>query len=545
MSRSSGPQLQPGARPLPAGNNPDQDPRAWQNVAQRPAATHQQQAYAQQQGYQGQQAPHDPYAQPQAYPYGQGHQDLAYGRGPDQGYAQPAAGQYPSHLDPFGQPSQPQQYGQQQGYAASAGYTQPQPQGHAAHQAGQQPAHALRGQTYDQWQNAVPDTRGFDLASYQHPAVQQQYAQGYAGGHQQSTAADWNAHEHFGTATGDPSLDPNVYGVSHPQGGALEQTYAEDDGVYEDEEPRRGAWVKIAAVLALAIAVGGGGIYAYNALFGVPSKDGKPPLVKNEPGPSKVKPPEPGGMKFDHADSKIMGRLGDSGAAAEATASTDVNGARKVSTLVVNPDGSIQAPEAAAAPADPAPAPTGVGSTSTGVPGLSIVDVSGPRPVAVAPPPAPAPEPTKVSTPAQAEKPVIISKAQPSDAALELAPAPPAKKAAPVETAAPVEKPVEKKVAVAQPVGPKPTGAGYVAVLASIPATGSSQLDALKQFADLKTKYSTLLADKTPEVQVANLGEKGTYHRLLVGPPGSQESVKQLCSGLKAAGYAGCWPLAY
>jgi len=150
---------------------------------------------------------------------------------------------------------------------------------------------------------------------------------------------------------------------------------------------------------------------------------------------------------------------------------------------------------------------------------------------------------------AATEKPVIISKPQKAaqaaadDAASGAAP--PAKKAA-----APV---AEKKVAAAAPLaqqqaastGPKSTGAGYVAVLASVPASGSSQLDALKQFADLKLKYADLLGDKTPEVQVANLGEKGTYHRLLVGPPGSQESVKELCSNLKAAGYSGCWPLAY
>jgi hypothetical protein len=66
-------------------------------------------------------------------------------------------------------------------------------------------------------------------------------------------------------------------------------------------------------------------------------------------------------------------------------------------------------------------------------------------------------------------------------------------------------------------------------------------MEALKQFADLQQKYGSLLQNKTPDVQEANLGEKGTYHRLLVGPPSSREQANALCSELKSAGYASCW----
>ncbi len=206
-------------------------------------------------------------------------------------------------------------------------------------------------------------------------------------------------------------------------------------------------------------------------------------------------------------------------------------GSKKVSTLVVDPDGSIQAPTAAPeASAGPAP---------TGVPGLSIVDISAPpQPAAAAAPAKPAPTTTaatpKKTPPPEPAKPVIISKAEPTPPA-KPAPKPAAKKPAPKTTAATAP----------APAAPKPTGAGYVAVLASVPATGSSQLDALKQFANLQSKYANLLGNKTPEVQLANLGEKGTYHRLLAGPPGSRESVSELCRNLKAAGHSGCWPLAY
>lgn len=116
------------------------------------------------------------------------------------------------------------------------------------------------------------------------------------------------------------------------------------------------------------------------------------------------------------------------------------------------------------------------------------------------------------------------------------------------EPAPPVKKAPVKKVAAVAPAavgGPAPSGAGYVAVLASVPASGSSRIDALKQFADMQQKYGAILQNKTPDVQEANLGEKGTYHRLLVGPPGSRDSASQLCSDLKGQGYSNCWVTAY
>ena len=38
-------------------------------------------------------------------------------------------------------------------------------------------------------------------------------------------------------------------------------------------------------------------------------------------------------------------------------------------------------------------------------------------------------------------------------------------------------------------------------------------LDALKRFADMQQKYGTVLANKTPEVQEANLGDKGNFNK--------------------------------
>ena len=86
---------------------------------------------------------------------------------------------------------------------------------------------------------------------------------------------------------------------------------------------------------------------------------------------------------------------------------------------------------------------------------------------------------------------------------------------------------------------------GYVVVLASVPASGNSRLDALKKFADMQQQYGTVLANKTPDVRETTLAGKGAYHRLLVGPPSSRSQASELCTQLKASGYKDCWVTAY
>ena len=88
-------------------------------------------------------------------------------------------------------------------------------------------------------------------------------------------------------------------------------------------------------------------------------------------------------------------------------------------------------------------------------------------------------------------------------------------------------------------------GNGFVAVLASVPKSASSQGDALKRYADMQQKYGSVLTGKTPSVAEANLGAKGSYHRLVVGPPASREQANTVCSQLKAQGYTDCWVTSY
>ena len=70
-------------------------------------------------------------------------------------------------------------------------------------------------------------------------------------------------------------------------------------------------------------------------------------------------------------------------------------------------------------------------------------------------------------------------------------------------------------------------------------------MDALKAFADLQQKYSEALSGRVPDVQEADLGAKGVWYRVVVGPPGSREAANGVCSQLKSAGYGHCWVNAY
>jgi SPOR domain len=532
-----------------------------------------------------QQAPQQGYA-PQGY--GQ-----AYGTAaPQQGYA-PAQGGLSANPDPYAPNFEPyvpaaapqrayQPAAQQQSYQPQAAQSYS-PQGYAA----PDPRAADPRVQANQWpaqQQAVPQQqagRGFDVGSYlqqQAPAAVPSYGSVASRPHDAEPArSDWsNAHQDpgqsydFGDAHGGQSND---MGFAQAAGGELEQSYDEEGQDYEVEEPRRGRRVMmIAAALAGAIVVGAGGSYGYKTFFHG-GASGNPPMVKSANEPSKTKPADPGGKQFAHTDSKIMGRLGDgaepaTGGAAPADGAVDASGTRKVSTLVVGRDGSIQAPAvadaaapvatAAAAPAAPAP------QVDSGVPGMMVVDALGTKSKTVA---------TTVATAASAAGQQVASAAQ---TAQKLVVAPPAAvtapkpinvataavpeatgSIAPPAAAAPAVKKVAKKVAAAAPAvtnDAAPVAAtsvatggasGFVAVLASVPRSASSRMDALKRFADMQQKYGNVLGGKTPDVAEANLGAKGAYHRLVVGPPGSREQAGSVCSQLKSQGYADCWVTSY
>ena len=419
---------------------------------------------------------------------------------------------------------------------AALGYRQPAQQAAPQYAAPRAPAQAP-AQGYDAW-----PAQHAELDPYAQPAPDYFQADaGYAANGNQSPfdtlqQADWSL---SGAGYDDPLNDQQGYGhaqhgYDQTHGGALETTYNQDDAGYEVEEPRRASWtMRIAGAVVVAIGLGYGLAQAYKSLVG-PSPDGAPPVIASDASPAKEKPVDPGGRQFSHTDSKVLGRLGEAesqtgGLSLTDTDDSSANGTRQVKTLVVGRDGSIAPPSAPAEQDAP-----------VSVPGLTVVDAFGndshPPPQHVAatePVRQPDPEPV-ASPPPRSGVNVKTTRVIPSSTASLRDEAP---------AAAP---PRKQKVASTGTSGSAATGAnGYVVVLASVPASSTSRLDALRKFADMQQQYGPVLGNKTPDVRETTLAGKGPYHRLLVGPPGSRTQANELCTQLKAYGYKDCWVTAY
>jgi hypothetical protein len=335
--------------------------------------------------------------------------------------------------------------------------------------------------------------------------------------------------------------------------GADGEYYADEYADDGEVETRRGprAIVVVGALIA-AIGLGGGLAYGYKSLTGGGSSGGKLPILRADGAPSKALPADPGGKQVAHTDKKFLNRLTEDRSSArpvpvsilpppasEREAGGD-GGTRRVPTLVVNRDGSL-APTSSV----PSPAPPPVNR----VPGM-VIEGLAPRPPQQQPlreaqRPQPPPLRETVSDETKPEPtPRRVASAQPVVTA-----DPPATIASIQPRAEPESKrrpPAVRQAArttsdAAAPAAAPSVTSGYVAVLSS----RKSHMDALKSFADIQQKHSSVLQGRTPDVREANLGEKGIWYRVVVGPPGSKEAANGVCNQLKAQGYTGCWIMTY
>lgn len=454
----------------------------------------------------------EPFAPPAAAAAGRPQTQSHYGRhqpqfGEPEGqpYAAPAYGSQQSH-DPYGRPL-PGGYGA--GAEPDQQYFGQQPQHY-----GQQPQHGY--------------------------APQGQY------GHEEAYAYD----------------DPYRPNAADPYGGAQHGGAGADGGYYEDDfidEPeiktRRGprAIVVVGALIG-AIVLGGGLAYGYKAMTGGGRDGGKLPVLRADTAPAKAQPTDPGGKQVAHTDKKILNRLAENGGPARpvpvsilpATPERETGeGPRRVPTMVVNRDGTITSSGTSSSSAPP---------PASGVPGLVLEGFGGarapapPQREAAAPPPPPAqPQPEAraltVEPVAPPPPPRRVASAPPT-AAIE----PPPVAVAPPEPRRPVP---TRQAAVTPPPAPAPAppaarapGApslGYVAVVSS----RQSHMDALKALADIQQKHPGILQGRAADVREANLGDKGVWYRVVVGPPGSQETASSVCGEYKKLGYVGCWVSPY
>jgi cell division septation protein DedD len=215
------------------------------------------------------------------------------------------------------------------------------------------------------------------------------------------------------------------------------------------------------------------------------------PLLVADPQPTREKPTDPGGMKVADIDPLSY----DSGRSPP-----------RVENILPGPEKALPqpAPEprmiaaAPAAPSDAAPKPIQVADNSTVGPPLKLVPDIAPPPVKPA-----------ATMPAPAARP--LPKVKPAAAREE-----PKPRARAADT-----KPV--------PVGP----GGYRLQLASL----RSAADAREVGARLKRTYGDVLGSVGFSVVSVNLGDRGTYYRVMAGPM-SQGSASQICETLRQRGAA-------
>lgn len=306
----------------------------------------------------------------------------------------------------------------------------------------------------------------------------------------------------------------------------------------------------VGSALLGAIALGGALAFAYKQSGGAMG-GGQTPVVQADSRPVKEAPQQAGGKEFPHKNKLIYERLqnGDQpeaerivprqedlampampgaapGAApmqppAVATVDDPDGGPRRVKTMVVRPDGTMA--EAAA------PAPQQVAAAA------AAPAPAAPQQVAFAEPPMPAPpmpQAAPMPAPAAAPAPAPVAEAAPPPAA---APAPVAADPQPVAAIPP-----QPKVAAAEaaPAPAKPSK--FVVQVGS----KQNQTEALATFADMQQKYPSLLASYRPMVQKADLGSKGVWYRLQIGPIVDKTAATKLCGQLKSQGHPDCLVMA-
>jgi cell division septation protein DedD len=356
--------------------------------------------------------------------------------------------------------------------------------------------------------------------------------------------ADYHQAPSFVAASHDaPQADPNryddaLYGQLPGQGvHAQDENYQDDSYAYPDgygevaEEPqkRRGGMMTVAVVLALAV-VGTGAAFAYRTFVGSP-RSGEPPVIKADAGPNKVVPPSATGSA-DANGKLIQDRLG--GAAPEKLVSREeqpvnVQDSTKAGPRVVFPPLNVNANPPSTASVSPAgKAMTGNANVQGGADEprkIRTFAVKGDQDPNATPAAKQVPGRNAAAPAAAVRSPAANANASAS-APLSLSP-----------QAAPATAPAARVASTtAAPTQIAPTASsgsgGYLVQIAS----QRNEADAQASFRALQGKYPSVLGSRTATIKRADLGEKGTYYRAMVGPFGSPDEATTFCGNLKSAG---------
>jgi hypothetical protein len=293
----------------------------------------------------------------------------------------------------------------------------------------------------------------------------------------------------------------------------------------------------VGSALLGAIALGGALAFAYKQSGGAMSGD-QPPVVQADSRPVKEAPQEAGGKDFPHKNKLIYERL--------------QNGDQPEAERIVPRQEDLAMP---AMPGGAVPAPAGMAPMQP--PAVATVDDpnaadGGPRRVktmvvrpdgTMAEAPAAEASPQQAAAPAAPAAPQQVAFAQPQMPAPPMPEAAPAPPPPPQAEAAPAADPQPVAAIPAPRAEPAPAPAKPSQYVVQV-GSKQNQTDALATFADMQQKYPTLLASYRPMVQKADLGSKGVWYRLRIGPIADKSAATKLCGQLKSQGHPDCLVMA-
>lgn len=308
------------------------------------------------------------------------------------------------------------------------------------------------------------------------------------------------------------------------------------DALEFEPEPRRRrripTTVWLLLVLILVTAAGLGGFLFGDRLAGLSGDDGgQVPVVHAAEGAIKVRPDNPGGQDIPFRDYDINKRM-------QGEAPTG-----RVENLLPPPEQPRELPQAQPAPAaQPAP-PTEQANAEALLP---AAPAPAPKPAAPKPMPvreaAPPPPATvaKAPTPQPAPPPPVPASPAASSTGGPMALVPKSATAAPAATAQPAP---AVKAAAPAPSTPAATetaatGGWQVQLAASRAATAAKA-----EGERLKQKHSDVLGKMTVNIVRADLGAKGVFYRIRLGPARDKDEARAVCAQLAKRGQ-GCLVIA-
>jgi cell division septation protein DedD len=316
------------------------------------------------------------------------------------------------------------------------------------------------------------------------------------------------------------------------------------DGYAEEAAARRrGGVLAITAVLALAL-LGTAAAFGYRAVFGG-SSSAPPPVIKADTTPNKIVPATTPGEQSKLIYDRVGDRNQPERIVPREEKPVDVADSMKAAPRVI----PTTSPSTAAAPSNPIAAaavspdlpPNASALAATGAPGSPATAPKRVRTVTIKPdgPDAEAP----VARPAPA-RPAAASQAAPVET-VSPPPAPiPGRSAAP-KASAPQANPNAPLSLSPNAAAARATTMRTASAPSAAPAAGGgysvqvssqrSEADAQAAFRSLQRKYPDVLGGYQANIRRADLGEKGVYYRVQVGPFASDQAT-ELCSRLQSAG---------